>query len=35
MKAEVKSEPVHAMTEAEIAAALREWGPLIDLPMAA
>ena len=35
MKANVNSELVRAMTEAEIAAAMREWGPLVDLPPAA
>ena len=35
MKRTVNAEPVRAMTEAEIAAAMREWGPLVDLPLAA
>jgi hypothetical protein len=35
MKANANAEPVRAMTEAEIAAAMKEWGPLVDLPMAA
>ena len=35
MKTNVNAEAVRAMTEAEIAAAMREWGPLVDLPPAA